>query len=135
MMVWVVAQAVPFMGKALDALWRVLMTRVPLILVVAVAAWLMIDKRSVVRQAVTELVAAEELAAERAKSTALQKINAETARRVAAIQSANRSFQEQLEAIETSKQELRDELDDMRANPLSAACAVSPDILERLRNR
>ena len=135
MMVWVVTQAVPFLGKALEAVWRVLMIRVPLLIVVAVAVWLLIDKRSAVRQAVNELVAAEELAAERAKSNALQRINAETARRAAAARLATRLFQEQLEAIETSKQELSDELDEMRTNPVGAACAVSPDILERLRNR
>ena len=135
MMVWVVAQAVPFLGKSLDVLWRVLLIRVPLIIVVAIAVWLLIDKRSAVRQAVNELVAAEELAAERARGDALQRINAENARRVAAVQSANRSFLEQLAAAETSKQELSDELDDIRAGPVGAACAVSPDILERLRNR
>ena len=128
MMVWVVAQAVPFLRKVLSI-------QVPLIIVVAVAAWLLIDKRSAVRQAVNELVAAEELAAERARGDALQRINAENARRVAAVQSANRSFLEQLAAAETSKQELSDELDDIRAGPVGAACAVSPDILERLRNR
>ena len=128
MMVWVVAQAVPFLRKALSI-------QVPLIVVVAIAVWLLIDKRSAVRQAVNELVAAEELAAERARGDALQRINAENARRVAAVQSANRSFLEQLAAAETSKQELSDELDDIRAGPVGAACAVSPDILERLRNR
>ncbi len=128
MMVWVVAQAVPFLRKVLSI-------QVPLIIVVAVAVWLLIDKRSAVRQAVNELVAAEELAAERARGDALQRINAENARRVAAVQSANRSFLEQLAAAETSKQELSDELDDIRAGPVGAACAVSPDILERLRNR
>ena len=128
MMVWVVTQAVPFLRKALSI-------QVPLIVVVAVAAWLMIDKRSAVRHAINELVAAEELAAERARGDALQRINAETARRVAAVQSANRSFLEQLTTAETSKRELSDELDDIRANPVGAACAVSPDILERLRNR
>ena len=127
-MVWVVAQAVPFLRKVLSI-------QVPLILVVAVAVWLLIDKRSAVRQAVNELVAAEELAAERARGDALQRINAENARRVAAVQSANRSFLEQLAAAETSKQELSDELDDIRAGPVGAACAVSTDILERLRNR
>ncbi len=128
MMVWVVAQAVPFLRKVLSI-------QVPLIIVVAVAVWLLIDKRSAVRQAVNELVAAEELAAERARGDALQRINAENARRVAAVQSANRSFLQQLAAAETSKQELSDELDDIRAGPVGAACAVSPDILERLRNR
>jgi len=135
MMVWVVAQAVPFVGKAFNMIWRVLMIRVPLLIVVAVAVWLMIDKRSAVRQAVGELVAAEELAAERAKSDALQRINAETARRVAAARLATRLFQEQLATTEANKQELSDELDDIRANPVSADAVVSPDILERLRNR
>lgn len=111
----------------------------PVWVFLAAGAWLYFDRGSAIReavdQAVTELVAGEELAAERARVKALQAIQAETARRLAATKTANRAFTEKLAEADRQKQELSDEINQMLSAPLAGSCAVDDGILDRLRNR
>lgn len=105
----------------------------------AAGVWLYVDRTSAVRQAVdnavTDLVAGEELAAANARADALQAINDEQARRLAASQRANDLFAQSLAEARTRQQETTDEIEDLLSRPVASDCTVGDDILRRLRER
>lgn len=105
----------------------------------AAGAWLYLDKTSSVRRAVdyavTELVAGEELAAERAKAKATQEIADAANRLLERAQKANELFAERLSEVNEQNMELQNELDAVKALPIDPDGVVSPDLYGRLRNR
>ncbi|MFC6488042.1 hypothetical protein [Nitratireductor sp. GCM10026969] len=128
-------------AKAIAVLGKILTFGItlPLWAFLAAGAWFHFDKSSAVREAVdnavTELVAAEELAAASAEVAALSAIADERERRLAAAQRANRLYAERLAETVQEKQELSHEIDDILARPVAGDCSVDRNVLERLRNR
>lgn len=112
---------------------------IPVWLIVGAGLWLTIDRGSAIRQAVdravVELVAGAELEAERARSAGLEQINAELKGRATALALANSRFSESLDAAQSDLEAVNGQLAEILANPVNAACAVDPAILERLRSR
>lgn len=119
---------------------------VPLWLILAAALWVHFDRSSAVRQAVdravTELVAGAELDAAKARLEAMRRLHAmalgaaeEARRRAQAAEDANRAFAADLAASDAIREEIANDLEELLARPVDAACAVSPGLLDRLRNR
>jgi type II secretory pathway component PulF len=112
---------------------------VPVALILAAWAWVAIDKSSAVRRAVNaaveKLVDGTELAAERARVAALQKILAERERQAEADRAALRAFADQLAAAETENGTLADALALIENQPVDPLCRVDRPLLERLRER
>lgn len=112
---------------------------VPVWIIVAAALWWQVDKGSAVKRAVdravTQLVAGEELEAEKATVEALRKIIDAQRRQAEALEQANRDFEQQMAEAERQAEELADELADISSRPVNDACVVDGGILERLPNR
>jgi hypothetical protein len=132
------------MGILLVA-WRILAPiltlgiTLPVWAFLAAGAWWHFDKNSAIRRAVhdavTELVAGEELEAERTRVRALTAIQAEQRRKIALLQAANQMFSERLAEAEREKQDMADEINELLDHPVAGDCAVDSDLLDRLRNR
>lgn len=103
------------------------------------SAWLYFDRTSAIRtavdQAVTNLVAGEQLAAASARAAGLQAIINEKQRRLAAAQRANDLFAESLASARTKQLDLTDEIENILSRPVAGDCSVSDDILRRLHGR
>lgn len=119
---------------------------IPLWVIMAVALWAHFDKGSAVRtavdRAVTQLVAGAEIEAAKAIADAERRLRlvaegaaAEARRRATAAEDANRSFAAALAATEADMENLSNDLDDLLSQPVDERCTVSPDLLERMRNR
>lgn len=123
-------------GKGLVAVLAFGVT-IPVGLLLAAGIWLYVDRASAVRQAVdravTDLVAGEELAAERAKNEALNRIILEKNRLIEADRAALARFSDLLAASQTEKEGLADELAELEAAPPPDACVVDRALLDRLR--
>lgn len=132
-----IAAALPFLRSAGTIL--TFGVTLPVWLFLAAGAWLYFDRDSAIRtavnEAVTELVAGAELEAERAKSAALEKINAELRGRATALALANSRFSQSLEAAQTDLEGANDRLADLLANPVNAKCAVDDTIYRGLSGR
>lgn len=131
-----IAAALPFLRSAGTILTFGI--TLPVWLFLAAGGWLYLDRGSAVRQAVdhavTELVAGAELEAERAKSAALETINAELRGRANALALANGRFSQSLAAAQTSLESANGQIAELLMHPVNDACAVDPDILGRLRS-
>lgn len=123
-------------GKGLAAVLAFGVT-IPVGLMLAAGIWLYVDRASALRhavdRAVTDLVAGEELAAERAKNEALNRIILEKNRLIEADRAALARFSDLLAAAQTEKEGLADELAELEASPPPDACVVDRALLDRLR--
>lgn len=136
---------IPFLARHILPLLTFGVT-LPLWLIAAVALWVHFDRGSAVRtavdRAVVQLVAGAEIEAARASAAAQHRLRLlaegaaeEARRRATAAENANQQFAAALAAAETQKEDLAHEIDDLLAQPVDDACAVSADLLDRLRNR
>lgn len=126
--------------------WAVLRVSipVPIIVIVAIAAWWQLDKVSAVRRAVDarvkELVAGADIAAAEAERDAARQMAAalaEEARRQAALAAAEAAaraqFEAELAAAERINTELQGQIDAILSSPPPPGCLVDGVLFERLR--
>lgn len=129
-----------------SAAWRVLRISitVPIIVIIAIAAWWQFDKSSAVRRAVDakvkEMVAGADIAAAEAERDAARQMAealAEQARRQAALAAAEAEararFEAELAAAERINTELQVQIDAILSSPPPPGCLVDGALLERLR--
>lgn len=126
------AKGLGFAGRALA-----IGITIPLWLILIAGAWLYFDRSSAIREAVdravTRLVDGAELEAARAREEALRKILADREIKAERDRAALARFSELLASAETEREGLADELAELAARPLDAACVVDRALLERLR--
>lgn len=119
---------------------------VPLVVILAVLAWLHFDKASAVRRAVddkvTELVAGARIASLTAQIAAQREIAARAAdaaaearRRASVALDAQLALAERMAALRAEKEGLDDDLADLLSRPVDRACAVDADMARRMRAR
>ena len=128
----------------LSAAWKIAKFSVPVPVAAFVAAflWVTFDKHSAVRKAVAEVVAAEQLAEERAKVES-QRIAKEFAqnllnaavRRAQKLETANRAFALSLAESEDENRKLTDEVAQLESSPVNGACLVDDALLNRMRRK
>ena len=121
----------------LTAIWRIASITIPLpiALIVAIGVWWQVDKHSAVRKAVTELVAASELEAERAKITATSLVLQEITKQRDALAAANKGFETNAAQARAIADAAERDLEALRRRPVDSKCTVDNDVFGRLRNR
>lgn len=121
----------------LAVLWRIASVTVPIPIafMVGTVVWWQLDKGSAVRRAVAEMVASNELEAERAKVAVAERVRQEVEKQRDALAAATKEFEADALAAKVEADQAQSELDEMRRRPPPAHCAVDDDLLGRLRNR
>lgn len=121
----------------LAAIWRIASITIPLpiAVLVAIGVWWQVDKHSAVRKAVTELVAASELEAERAKTAAANLLLDEVKKQRDALETANKEFEADVAQARAETDAAERDLEELKKRPVDGKCAVDDDVFGRLRSR
>ncbi len=107
----------------------------PIVLLIAIGAWLYLDRAEVAKRAVRELVAGAEIDAAKNTIKAQGKIlAAEKAERANAVD-ALLELSNKMLAVQRQNEDLQNEIDDIASHPVATDCRVDAALLERLRNR
>lgn len=121
----------------LAAIWRIASITIPLpvAVIVAIGVWWQVDKHSAVRKAVTELVAASELEAERAKVTSANLVRDEVIKQRDALAAANKEFEADAALARAEADAAERDLEELKKLPINSKCVVDDGVLGRLHSR